>query len=71
MSRVMYGLQLLGKIRWSEQNTRYGPLIQLQKAQNKLLRFLNKTKISDNIATKQILENVNMCSINQLNEKLS
>ena len=70
MSKVMYGLQLIGKIRWNNQDSKHGLLIQLQKTQNKLLRFLNKSKISDKISTKQILENLNMCSINQLNAKI-
>ena len=70
MSKAVYGLQLIGKIRWSNLDTKHGPLMQLQKTQNKLLRFLNNTKISDKISTEQILENLNMCSINQLNAKI-
>ena len=66
----MYGLQLIGKIRWSDQETKYGPLKELQKTQNKLLRFLNKSRISDKISTKQILSNLNMSSVNQLNAKI-
>ena len=70
MSKVMYGLQLLGKVRWTDQDSRNGHLKELQKTQNKLLGFLNKSKISDKISTRQILENLNMCSINQLNAKI-
>ena len=62
----MYGLQLLGKIRWTDQDL----LQELQKTQNKMLRFLNKTKISDKISTKHILSNLNMSSVNQMNAKI-
>ena len=66
----MYGLQLLGKNCWSDQDPHSGPLKELQKTQNKLLRFLNKSKISDKISTSTILKNLNMCSVNQLNAKI-
>ena len=39
-------------------------------AQNKLLRFLNNTKISDQISTKSILDNLNMLSVNQINAQV-
>ena len=31
MSKAVYGLQLIGKIRWSNLDTKHGPLMQLQK----------------------------------------
>ena len=70
MSKVRYGLQLMGKIRWTEEDTRQGIFKELQKTQNKLLRFLNKSKISDKIPQSVILEKLNMLSINQLNAKI-
>ena len=42
----------------------------LQKTQNKLLRFLNRKKISDKIHTKTLLKNVNMLSVNQTNAQI-
>ena len=66
----MYGLQLLGKIRWCSTDSQTGHLKELQKAQNKLLRFLNKSKISDKVPTSTILKNLIMCSVNQLNAKI-
>ena len=42
----------------------------LQKTQNKALRFLNKTRIKDKISTKSILEKMNMLSVNQLNAQI-
>ena len=69
MSKIMYGLQLLGKIRWVTSDPQTSQLKELQKTQNKLLRFLNKSKISDKVSTDSILKKLNMCSVNQLNAK--
>ena len=66
----MYGLQLLGKIRWSDSDTQTCHFKDLQKAQNKLVRFLNKTRISDKVSTSSMLKKLNMCSVNQLNAKI-
>jgi hypothetical protein len=38
--------------------------------QNKLVRIVNKCKISDKIDTKIILDKINMLSINQLNAQI-
>ena len=70
MSKLMYGLQLLGKIRQSAQDPQTGQLKKLQKTQNELLRFLNNSKISDKVSTDSILKKLNMCSVNQLNTKI-
>ena len=42
----------------------------LQKSQNKLLRFLYKSRISDKIITKSMLEKHNMLSVNQINAQI-
>ena len=42
----------------------------IQKNQNKLLRYLNNTRISDMISTKSILEKFNLLSVNQLNAQI-
>ena len=42
----------------------------IQKNQNKLLRYLNNTKVSDKISTKSILEKFNVMSVNQLNASI-
>ena len=47
-----------------------GLMKDLQKTQNKMLRFLNKSKIKDKISTKSILENMNMLSVNQTNAQI-
>ena len=42
----------------------------LQLIQNKLVRFLNGKKISDQINTRTQLNNVNILSINQMNAQI-
>ena len=43
---------------------------EVQKAQNKMLRLLNNTRIKDKISTKSILANLNMMSANQVNAQI-
>ena len=69
-SKLRYGLALYGKIRWSEEESKMQELKDIQKNQNKLLRHLNNTKVSDKISTKSILEKFNMMSVNQLNASI-
>ena len=69
-SKVRYGLQLLGKIRWSVQDPQQGDLQDIQVMQNKMLRLLNGTKMADKISTKTLLSNLNMLSVNQMNAQI-
>ena len=69
-SKVRYGLQLLGKIRWSVQDPQQGDLQDIQVMQNKMLRLLNGTKMVDKISTKTLLSNLNMLSVNQMNAQI-
>ena len=48
-SKIRYGLQVYAKMKWMEADTKIGVMKELQKTQNKLLRFLNKTRIKDKI----------------------
>ena len=70
MSKVRYGLQLLGKVRWSEQDPKQGDLQAIQKAQNKVLRLLNGSRLLDKINTKTLLKKVEMLSVNQINAQI-
>ena len=70
VSKIRYGLQLLGKIRWTSQDTAQGDLVAIQKAQNKVLRLINGCKLVDKISTQKLLKNVNMLSVNQLNAQI-
>ena len=42
----------------------------LQKVENKLLRLLNNTRISDKINTKSFAHDLNMLSLNQINAQV-
>ena len=66
MSKVRYGLQLLGGVRWKESDPSSSDIEAIQKCQNKLLRVLNGSRISDKISTKSMLVKFNMLSVNQI-----
>ena len=68
-SRVRYGLQLYGLVRTASTDPVNEDLKAIQLVQNKLLRWLNGSKISDKVSTLSLLEKFNMLSINQLNAK--
>ena len=59
-SKVRYGLQLLGKIRWSDQDSKQGDLQEIQALHNKMLRLLNGSTIDDKVSTKSLLANLNL-----------
>ena len=65
-SKLWYGLSLLGKIRWTEEETTPKEFKDLQLNQNEMLRFLNNKKISDKISTRSILQKMELLSVNQL-----
>ena len=66
-AKIRYGLPLLGKVRLQNEDETPSWLKDIQLMQNKMLRFLNGTQISDKISTKSILTNLNMLSVNQMN----
>ena len=70
VSNIRYGLQLLGKVRQSENEPSNGDLHALQLIQNKLARALNNVKLSDHCSTKSLLTNLDMQSVNQLNAQI-
>ena len=69
-SKLRYGLPLFGKIKWNQSDTQEKWLTDLQLNQNKMLRFLNGSKISDRISTESILIKFNILSVNQLNAQI-
>jgi hypothetical protein len=69
-AKLRYGLQLYGKVRRNHEDPMNADLAAIQKVQNKLMRIVNKCKISDKISTKILLAIVNMLSINQLNAQI-
>ena len=71
MSKVRYGLQLLGRVRISDTDTVNKELEDIQLVQNRLVRILNDKRISDRIRTSVLLANVNMASINQTHAQIN
>ena len=69
-SKIRYGLQLCSKIRWKESDPTPKLLKDLQLSQNKMLRLLNGTRISDQISTASLLTKFNMLSVNQMNAQI-
>ena len=69
-SKIRYGLQLLGKVRWNENDTLTQDLKNIQLTQNKMLRLLNGTKLIDKVSTKVLLNNLDMLSVNQINASI-
>ena len=55
LSKIRYGLQLLGCVRWKENDTISSDIEAIQKCQNKLLRVLNGSVLSEKISTKSML----------------
>ena len=70
ISKIRYGLQLLGKVRLSVQDPVCADLKEIQLIQNKLLRSLNGSKIKDKIPTQHLLNKFGMLSVNQLNAQV-
>ena len=67
---LRYGLQLCGKVRTLETDPTQSHLKELQKAQNKLLRLLNNTRLKDMVRTKSIAQELKMLSVNQINAQV-
>ena len=70
ISKIRYGLQLLGKVRVSPNDPLQGDLDSIQKIQNKLVRLLNNVSLSDRQSTKALLNKIEMLSVNQLNASI-
>ena len=66
-SKIRYGLQLFGKVRLSCTDVVCADLRSIQLLQNKLLRHLNGTVVSDKISTAYLLNKFGMTAVNQLN----
>ena len=70
ISKVRYGLQLLGRVRVANEDPECGDLKAIQLILNKLLRLLNGTKVKDLVSTKSMLDKFGILSINQLNAQV-
>ena len=70
LSKLRYGLQLLGCVRWKESDPLNKELEDLQKCQNKLLRALNGSRITDQISNNSLLVKFKFLSVNQMNAQI-
>jgi hypothetical protein len=69
-SKLRYGLQLLGKVRKSDEDPKNAELQAIQKIQNKVVRMLNNVKLSDRTNTATLLKRIKMLSVNQMNAQI-
>ena len=69
-SKLRYGIHLCGKVRTLDTDPSQTLFDPLQKAQNKLFRLLNESRVSDKINTKSIAVSLNMLSANQINAQV-
>jgi hypothetical protein len=69
-SKLRYGLTLFGQVKWNDTDIQEKWLTDLQLNQNKMLRYMNGSKISDRIKTKSILNKFDNLSVNQLNAQM-
>ena len=70
ISKIRYGLQLMGKVRLTINDTTQGDLDAIQKIQNKLARVMNNVSLSEKKSTRSLLKNIDMLSVNQLNASI-
>ena len=66
ISKMRYGLQLCSKVQLSNEDKVPAIMKSLQTTQNRLLRMLNKTRISDKVSIASMLEKFQLLSVNQL-----
>ena len=69
-SKIRYGLQLCGKVRIHDSDSKQGFLMNIQKIQNKMFRILNNCSLKDKISTKSIASELKMLSVNQINAQV-
>ena len=65
-SKLRYGLQLCTEVRLTEEHPKSQYMTMVQRSQNKMLRILDGTLVSDRKSTKTLLDNQNMLSVNQI-----
>ena len=67
MSKIRYGIQLLGCVRTKKEDSANKLLGSIQVAQNKLARFLNVSSLLNKISTEDIFKKIGILSDNQIN----
>ena len=61
---------MCGKIRWKDSDPTPKLMKDLQQSQNKMLRLLNGSRLSDKISTASLLVKFNMLSVKQINAQM-
>ena len=69
-SKIRFGLQLLAKVRLTDDDPHNQDIENIQKVQNKLLRMLTNTKLLDMVSTASLLTKTNSLSVNQMNAQI-
>ena len=69
-SKLRYGLQLCSQVRLKESDSQNNYMQAAQIAQNKMLRLLDNSTLSDRIPTVDLLKRANMLSVNQLSASI-
>ena len=69
-SKIRYGLQLFGKVRYSDEDPTNEDFTGLQTLQNKMMRLITGISLKDRVSTKKLLERTNALSINQINAQI-
>ena len=64
-SKLRYGLQLCNEVRTEDEQPKCIEMGTIQKAQNRMLRVLTKSKIKDKVKISDMLKSTNMLSVNQ------
>ena len=70
ISKLTYGTQLLGKIRWNEDDPKSADLGSIQVTFNKLARLISNTKIKDRKESKILFQELGWLSFNQMNAQV-
>ena len=66
ISKLRYGLQLCSQVRLKDSDSLNTYMQAAQISQNKMLRLLNNSTLSDRVPTIDLLKKANMLSVNQL-----
>ena len=70
ISKLRYGLQLCTKVQLNVGEKKTATMKTLQLTQNRLLRTLNKTRVTDKVSIKLMLEKFKLLSVNQLSAEI-
>jgi hypothetical protein len=70
ISKLRYGVQLLGKIRWNTDDTTTADLRAVQITFNKLARMINNVTLKDRTANVSLFDNLGWLSFNQMNAQV-